>query len=182
MRKTFDLIAAPAGTEPGDYVPRVYAARNLPATSSATLEVQHGDAGWRVSLGWHCPDPVRDASGNTNLFVDAAALLAPTVADAQWITMGAPDKAVEGALWRADREELLRIRAEGLGTVKRQQPPNHWKAHSDWSEARWSVTFELASWPALDDHNQLAFAIWRGAAADRGGLKAIVPQWIAVEP
>ena len=181
MKKTFDLVAAPPGMQPGGYVPKVYATRIIPATKSATLQVERAVEGWRVALSWSCPNPIRDASADTDLFVDAAALLAPTVADAPWVTMGAPDKAVEAALWRADRKALFQIRAEGLGTVKRQPAPDGWKATPDWSDGRWTVRFELPAWPALDTHSQLAFAIWQGAAADRGGLKAIVPQWVPLE-
>jgi DMSO reductase family type II enzyme heme b subunit len=182
MKKTFDLVAAPTGMQPGGYVPKAYGLRIQPFTKSATLELQSRTAGWSVRLGWSCPDPVRDASRETDLFVDAAALLVPTVADAPWVTMGAPGMAVEAALWRADRPELLRIRAEGLGTVKRQAAPEQWRAEAAWEDGRWSVAWELSGWPALAENAQLTFAIWRGAAADRGGLKSICPQWIPFAP
>ena len=182
MKKTFDLVAAPTGMQPGGYVRVAYGLRNEPFTPSATLDVQRNTEPWRVRLSWSCPEPVRDASGDTDRFVDAAALLVPTVKDAPWVTMGAAGMAVEAALWRADRADLLRIRAEGLGTVKRDTAPSPWKANAEWKDGRWSVSYDLASWPALEEQAQLTFAIWRGAAADRGGLKSICPQWIALTP
>jgi DMSO reductase family type II enzyme heme b subunit len=182
MEKTFDLVAAPTGMQPGGYVPRAYALRVEPFTKSATLDVQRHTEPWRVRLSWSCPDPVRDLGDDTDRFVDAAALLAPTVKDAPWVTMGAPGMAVEAALWRADRAELLWIRAEGLGTVKRSPAPGPWKATAEWKDGHWSVVYDLASWPALKEQAQLTFAIWRGAASDRGGLKSIYPQWNALTP
>ena len=181
MKKTIDLAAAPTGMQPGGYVRNAYALRVLPFTPSATLDVQRDAAGWHIRLTWGCPDPVLDLRGDTDRFVDAAALLAPTVAGAPWVTMGAPGLEVEAALWRAERDALLRIRAEGLVTVKRHEPLDRWKATADWKDGQWSVVYDLASWPALEEHSQLAFAIWRGAASDRGGLKSICPQWIAIE-
>ena len=181
MKKTIDMLAAPTGMQPGGYVPKAYALRVLPFTPTATLEVKHDSEGWHIRLTWSCPDPVRDLSGDTDHFVDAAALLTPTVAGAPWVTMGAPGMAVEAALWRAERDALLRIRAEGLGTVKRHEPLDRWTATADWKDGQWNVVYDLASWPSLEEHAQLAFAIWRGAASDRGGLKSICPQWIAIE-
>jgi DMSO reductase family type II enzyme heme b subunit len=181
MKQTVPMMAAPVGMVPGGYVARAYADRLLPNTKSATLEAQREGTGWRVRLSWSCPDPVRDASEHTDRFVDAAALLVPTVEDAPWISMGAPGKAVQAALWRADREVLLQIRAEGLGTVKRGPAPDRWKVKADWQEGIWSVSYELAPWPSLERRGQLAFAIWRGAAADRAGLKSTSTGLIALE-
>ena len=73
-------------------------------------------------------------------------------------------------------------RAEGLGTVKREAAPSEWRAEGVWRDGNWSVAYELPSWPSLAEQSQLSFAIWRGAAADRGGLKSICPQWIPLPP
>ena len=73
------------------------------------------------------------------------------------------------------RAELLRFHAEGLGSVKREAPPAHWKVLAEWAAGSWSVTFDLAPWPLLDRSPGLAVAIWRGAADDRGGLKSVSP-------
>jgi DMSO reductase family type II enzyme heme b subunit len=182
MKKSVDLIAAPTAAQPGGYVPKAYAERSTPAIRSATLEAERSPEGWRIRLAWSCPEAVRDISGDTDHFVDAAALAVPAVPDAPWVSMGAPGKAVEGALWRADRPGLLQFRAEGLGTVERDAPPAHWKVTAGWENGAWSVAFDLTPWPQLDQGAQLGFAIWRGTAADRGGLKSISPGWLALTP
>jgi DMSO reductase family type II enzyme heme b subunit len=182
MRRRLDLVAAPTAIQPGGYVAKAYADRVVPSVRSATLELDPGPRGRRVRLSWSCPAPVRDLGGETDRFVDAAALALPAAPDTPWATMGAPGKPLEGALWRADRAGLLRFRAEGLGSVKRESPPDHWRAVAAWEDERWSVSFELAPWPLLDASRQLAVAIWRGADDDRGGLKSVSPGWLTVTP
>jgi len=178
MKSRVDLIAAPTVMQPGGYVPKAYALRGLPMTPSATIEAARAGSGWRIQLVWSCPDPVRDIANETDRFLDAAALVAPTVAEAPWVTMGAPGQAIEGVLWRASESVPLRFRAEGLGSVQRGAAPEGWNLAADWSAGTWTVSFELASWPLLDTQPRVAFAIWRGAASDRAGLKSISPGWI----
>jgi DMSO reductase family type II enzyme heme b subunit len=182
MRRTLDLVAAPTAVQPGSYVPKAYADRSGPSVRSATLEVEPATRGRLVRVSWSCPAAVRELGRETDRFVDAAALAIPAAPDTPWVTMGAPGKPLEGALWRADRAELLHFHAEGLGSVKREAPPAHWKVLAEWAEGSWSVTFDLAPWPLLDRSRQLAVAIWHGAADDRGGLKSVSPGWVTVAP
>jgi DMSO reductase family type II enzyme heme b subunit len=180
--KTLALIAAPTSLQPGGYVPKAYSDRVNPSVESARFEVQTVPQGRRILLSWSCPEPVRELTGDVDHFVDAAALAIPATPDAPWISMGAPGKAVEGALWRADREALLQFHAEGLGTVKRQPAPDAWQVAAEWRAGEWSVRFDLAAWPHLERNTRLAFAIWRGATADRGGLKSVSSGWVRLEP
>jgi DMSO reductase family type II enzyme heme b subunit len=182
MRKTLGLIVAPTVIQPGLYVAKAYADRTVPSVRSATLEVEPGPQGRRVRVSWSCPTAVRELGQETDRFVDAAALAIPAAPDTPWVTMGAPGKPLEGVLWRADRAKPLRFHAEGLGSVKREAPPAHWKVLAEWTAGHWSVTFDLAPWPRLDQSPQLAVAIWRGAADDRGGLKSVSPGWVTVAP
>jgi DMSO reductase family type II enzyme heme b subunit len=180
MKKQIDLVAAPVGLQPGGYVPKAYADRANPKTASATLEVARLPGIWRVAVSWECAAPVREVGDDPSLFPDAAALLVPQVEGAPWITMGAPGRGVEGLLWRADRKPVYSVHAEGLGTVKRDEPPAGWSAKPDWRNGSWRVDFTLRGWPALDAAQQLAFAIWRGSERERGGLKSVTPGWIGV--
>ena len=175
---SISLIAAPTALSPGGYVSKAYAERAVPQTPVAELEaVKLGDR-WRLRVLWSCAEPVRELGEDVDRFVDAAAVLAPGSADAPWVSMGAPGKAVEGALWRADRAGLLGVRAEGLGTVERSAAREGWRAVSEWKAGRWSVDFELQGWPVLDDRRRLAIAIWQGARGDSGGLKSVSPGWL----
>lgn len=180
MKKTVSLIAAPTAMQPGGYVPKAYADRTKPTTAQADLNVEAADKGWKITLSWACATPMKSIAKETDKFLDACALIVPTTEDAQWITMGAPEKAVEGVLWKADRERPFRMRAEGLGTMTRADAPADWKVTSAWANGRWQVTFEIGDWPVLAKHKKLAFAIWHGQDQDRGGLKSVSPDWLGV--
>ena len=115
------LIAGPVGVQPGGYIKSAYAGRDKATTTpSASMDLTRSGKGYRIGLQWQCPNPVKTTGSNTDIWVDACAGLAPAAAGANWITMGSEAQPVEGALWRADREELHAILAEGLGSVHRQ--------------------------------------------------------------
>ena len=181
MKTKLDLIAAPTALQPGNYVKTAYLDPRTPSTLTADVEVTQNGKTWQLTLSWDCPDPVTDISDDTHVFIDSAAFLAPGTPDAAWITMGAEGKPVEAVLWRADRETPLRVVAEGWGTVERNEPPEGWTVTSAWKKGRWTVTFSIAEWPALEAHEQFATAVWRGAARNRAGLKSVSPGWIPIK-
>ena len=182
MKKRLNLIAAPTSTQPGGYINKAYLERTVPFTKWAIVEVNKEASRWVVELTWACANPVKDASDQTDAFVDAAAVLVPSKPNAQWITMGDTEKPVEGALWRPDQKRLIQIHAQGLGSVQRQASPEGWEVISIWNNDLWNVKFSFSNWLALESHRQLAIAIWQGAAQDRGGLKSISPGWLPLEP
>lgn len=181
MKKDIALIAAPTAIQPGGYVPVAYAERSVPLTAKAELEVARQGDGWAVVLSWACSEPVDSIAAETDRFVDACAILAPSVADAPWITMGETGKGVEGLLWRADQAAPQRIEATGLGSVSRLPAPAGSRVDARWQDGRWRVEMTLPAWPALAGQRQIAVAIWRGAVAERAGLKSVSPGWMAVE-
>jgi len=180
MKQIVTMIAAPTATQPGGYIAKAYADRTTPSVAQAELSVEPADKGWKISLRWECPAPVKSIAKETDKFLDCCALLVPVTEDAQWVTMGAPGKAVEGLLWKADREKLWRMHAEGLGTMQRSDAPQDWKVAAAWDNGHWLVSFEIADWPLLAQQKQLAFAIWKGEKQDRGGLKSVSPGWLSV--
>lgn len=174
-----ELMAAPVGMQPGAYVPTAYADAGDAVTPMAELFVERSK-GWRVRLRWKAPKPISALEGDPGRFVDACAVLTGETADAPWMTMGEPGKAVVGALWRADRDKPYRIRAEGLGTVERSEPGVAWNVVPVWANGAWDVTFDFAAWPALDQAAKLAVAIWQGERQQRAGLKSVSADWISV--
>ncbi len=180
MKKKIELIAAPTGIQPGGYVAKAYANRLEALTPSLELESARPPGSWRLRLRWPCPEPVRDTSDAPSEFPDAAALFAPRTEDAQWMTMGAPNKGVDGVLWRADGENLYTIQAEGLGSMKRGDAPQAWQFTAGHEEGFWQLELNLPGWSTLDSAGRLAVAVWRGSAQDRGGLKSVTPGWLDV--
>lgn len=181
MNRTITLTAAPTAMQPGGYVPVAYADRTTALTPAANLEMVAVGQGWRVTLSWACATPVRNTINETDRFPDACALLAPLAPDAPWITMGAPDKPVEGFLWKADREQPFLIRADGLGTVVRSAPPQGTRVDATWNDGHWQVVFEIPEWAALAAQRQIAIAVWAGAQQERAGLKSVSPGWLTLE-
>ena len=176
-----ELIAAPVGVQPGGYVAKAYAGRDkAPVTPSLELEVARPPGIWRLRLRWPCPEPVREVGGDPSVFPDAAALFAPQHEASAWITMGAPGMGVDGVLWRADGERLHAIRAEGLGSMKRDDAPEGWSFAAKHAQGFWQLELTLPGWATLDRSQRVAAAIWRGSAQDRGGLKSVSPGWLNV--
>lgn len=181
MSRTIALTAAPTAMQPGGYVPVAFADRTTALTPTASLDVQSSGEGWRIMLGWACAAPVRHTVNETDRFPDACAVLAPLADDSPWITMGAPARAVEGFLWKADRRQPFLIRAEGLGTVQRSAPPEGTTIDAQWHDGQWRVAFDIPRWSALAARRQIAIAIWAGASQERAGLKSVSTDWLALE-
>ncbi len=180
MAKSIDLIAAPTSIQPGGYIAKAYSDRQIALTSKAKLSFEDTADTRRILLTWECPEPVRDASNNTNSFVDSAALLVPRQADAPMMTMGATDFPVEGVFWRADKNVPIRIDARGLGSVVRSPASQGWKVIAEWVDGFWGVRFDVGNWQPLNELHLLGVAIWQGKSAERGGLKSVTANWLDV--
>lgn len=180
MKQRIVLIAAPTALSPGGYVKKAYEDRIHPQVDSAEIEIfRNRNGGSDIELTWLCPNPVRSIAGETDLFMDAAAILAPQNENSPLFTMGAAGGlGVEGAMWRAERDQFTMISSEGLGSVKRQKAPDDWQVDSSWSAGKWSLKCSFGKWEALEAQSKFALAIWLGASQDRGGLKSITPAWI----
>ncbi|MCP4039306.1 MAG: hypothetical protein GY733_20365 [bacterium] len=176
-----ELLAAPIGGQPGGYVSKAYAGRDTSvSTPSLELEVARPPGVWRLRLRWPCPEPVWDVSSDPALFPDAAAVFAPQHEQSPWVTMGAAGMGVDGVLWRADRDRLYAVSAEGLGSMKRSEAPQSWQSSAKHAQGHWQLDLTLPGWATLDGSSRVAAAIWRGSARDRGGLKSVTPGWLEV--
>lgn len=180
MKHEVKLVAAPTGMQPGGYVSRAYADRNVALTPSLEIEVARPPGIWRIRLRWPCPEPVRDVHADPSLFPDAAAVFSPRADASPWVTMGAPGLGVDGVLWRADTDRLIAVQAEGLGTMKRSDAPAVWRHAATHADGVWQLDLTLPGWPTLDASGRVAAAVWRGSAKERGGLKSVSPGWIEI--
>ncbi|MBK6288221.1 MAG: hypothetical protein IPJ33_15810 [Gammaproteobacteria bacterium] len=181
IRKKLALIVAPPAMQPGGYIMKAYADRTEPRVPELNVSVVRSARGFLIEVDWACEVAHRLTAGETDLFTDACALMAPETGEAQWLTMGAPGHAVEAAYWRADRERPWRMRAEGLGTMQRSEAPAAWSARGEWAGGRWQVRFELDDWAPLVTQKKLAIAVWSGQAGERAGLKSVTADWLALE-
>lgn len=180
MKKRVNLIAAPAAMSPGGYVQKAYADRTVPATPFVDVNTTTNGAIFKISIVWSCPHPSRTITGDTDKFLDAAGIMVPLTEDSPLMLMGQPGNGVEVAYWRAEKDELLLVQAEGLGSSMRKPAPSDWSVVSDWSNGTWGVSFAFPHWEPLSRMGKIGIAIWRGDSSDRGGLKSVSPDWISL--
>jgi len=181
MRTELNMMAAPTGIQPGGYVAKAYSDRVQPLLAKILLESDFARGrGYRITVSWQCRQPVTDISTDTNLFVDACALLVPATDSASWMTMGDAHNPVEGVLWRADKAAPYKIDAKGFGNVVRSGVPEGWSARAERSKEGWQVSFSLGSWAALEKMQKVAVAVWLGAEKERAGLKSVSQGWISL--
>jgi len=178
--KPIKLVAAPTAIQPGGYVKKAYQDRLDANTQLAFVNVEKVDTGFKIVVVWDAPNPVMQLDGNPRQFVDGAAILIPNVEDAPWVTMGAPGKAIEGFLWKADKKKLFHIKAEGLGSVERSELPRGWSFDAEHNGTQWVLTVNAPAWKALAQQKKLGVAIWQGDLAERAGLKSISPGWVEI--
>lgn len=178
MRQTLSLIAAPTGMQPGNYVKAAYADASTPATPSLDINVMASGGSWEIHTRWACAQPNSTVSGYTDRFADALAILVPCAQEANWITMGSPEAPVEGILWRADRDGLIRIGAQGLGSVQRQPSPAGWRVKSEYSKGVYTLMWLFPKWENLERFKRCGFAVWQGAQHQRAGLKSVSAGWV----
>lgn len=178
MKTTLNLIAAPTAMQPGNYVKAAYADVVSPATSTLQVESFRTGDSWEISMKWACPSTSSSCANETDRFVDAAAFIVPAHENANWITMGSVDAPIEGVLWRADRNELLKIDAKGMGAAQRSTAPSGWRVQVESGNGFYQLLFLFPRWESLNRFERGAFAVWQGAQRQRAGLKSVSPGWV----
>lgn len=180
--KTVEMMAAPTAMQPGGYILKAYADHSTAHTPQVELDYEHAVArGYRITLRWACARPMSKIDDNPALFTDACALLVPVREDSPWITMGDKGKPVQGVLWRADRDALWRMQAEGLGTMQRSTAPESWSVQASWDHGYWQVVLQLPGWVELEQAQRLGIAVWQGEDKERAGLKSVSTDWVGLE-
>lgn len=180
MKQTLSLIAAPTAMQPGNYVKAAYADAILPATPTLDVQVQQSGDAWEIHTRWRCDKPNDSVIGHTDKFADALAILVPCTDNANWMTMGSSDAPVEGIMWRADRAELIRIGAQGLGSVQRQPSPAGWRVKSEYRDSIYTLMWLFPKWENLSRFKRCGFAVWQGEQHQRAGLKSVSAGWVAI--
>lgn len=180
MKITLNLMPAPTGMQPGNYVKAAYAEVLTPATSTIEVESMRNGDSWEIAVRWHCPSASPTLANETDRFVDAVALMVPSSEHANWITMGSVEAPIEGVLWRADRSELLRVDAQGLGTVQRSPAPAMWRVKAEQANEHYTVRWLFPKWENLTHFGRCAIAVWQGSERQRAGLKSVTAGWVTL--
>jgi DMSO reductase family type II enzyme heme b subunit len=178
-------MGTPVGLQPTGAIRNTWISRKIGAVSAVGVAAVHDGSQLAFRLEWE--DPVADrAVDDPTAFVDAAAVLLPAVVGAPSVTMGAPGLAVNAWYWRADADGRGRhVVAEGLGTT-RTVDVELVRGRGTWRDGRWRVvitralrvaTAEPVAQLRSGEVTGFAVAIWDGAHAERGGIKAFSGDW-----
>jgi DMSO reductase family type II enzyme heme b subunit len=170
---------------PSAYVQASWKDRPRGAIGELRVRAAAGEGGGlAVRLEWTALRPSRSIS-DVNVYPDACAMLFPADGrEAEFGTMGSPEHPVGGWHWRAGTELPFAVTATGIGTVERAKE-HPVQARARWSEGSWQVVLAgplgakglpLRKGSALP----VAFAVWSGAARERGGVKSYTPQHCAL--
>lgn len=178
------LVPAPVTMQPSKYIQGKWKDGGFGRTAEVSCKAVHNGKDIAFRLEWAAASPKQNRVDN-NDFPDAAALLFPLTKDASLI-MGAETGPVNIWYWRADRPQVAKSNlAMGIGTSKVVEEGAIASAARH-KGGRWSVVLtramavgENAALFAAGGKINIAFAIWQGANAERAGLKAFSPQWLA---
>jgi len=180
------LMGTPVGLQPTEAIRSSWMGREIGAVGSVRVSSVHDGQVLAFRLEWS--DGEEDAAlSDTTAFVDAAAVLLPSVPGAPAVTMGAPGSAVTAWYWRADDAtgRGRQVVAEGLGTTRTlDQEMVH--SRGEWRDGRWRVVLARSlrvesAEPVVQLEAGLVtgfgVAVWEGSHGERAGIKAFSGDW-----
>lgn len=183
------MIGTPVGLQPTEAIRAGWANKRIGAVSEVQVSALHNGEVVAFRLEW--ADAIENKElGDTTAFSDAAAVLLPVVPGAPVITMGAPGLPVNAWYWRADSDAQGReVLAEGIGS-SRTVDLSLVHGHGVWKGGRWKVVIsralqvngpEKCAQLTAGEKTEFAVAIWDGANAERGGIKAFNGAWLELQ-
>lgn len=185
---TYDLAGTPTGAvDSSKYVMQAVDGEAVGAVDRVEAAGVHDGDRLIVRLSWAdttCDETVADGTD----YVDKAAIAFPLAEGASVMTMGSERAPVNAWYWRADRCVPLDVLAMGYGDVNRREATvSGLGVRADYRDDRWHVVFRR-SLTAEGRHvdftrhpHAAAVAVWDGANAERGPLKAYSGEFTAFE-
>jgi DMSO reductase family type II enzyme heme b subunit len=183
------LMGTPVGLQPTGAIRNTWIDRKIGAVSAVAVAAVHDGSQLAFRLEWRDPSEDR-AVDDPTAFVDAAGVLLPAAVGAPSMTMGAPGLAVNAWYWRSDEDGRGRhVVAEGLGTTRTVDVESV-RGRGLWQGGRWRVVIARALRVATagpvaqlraGESTGFAVAVWDGAHAERGGIKAFSGDWQALQ-
>ena len=174
-----ELSPAPLDRQPSAYIQKSWSERRFGLVNQIFVRAIHNRNNLAVHLRWRCDHASRRIS-DINVYADACAIMFPldsVLTDMiQPQTMGSPEFPVGLWYWRAGVDQTYSARAMGIGTVERDH--ENLKARGICADDHWQVVISgdiqgLGRVKSLP----VAFAVWAGANAERGGIKSHSPEF-----
>jgi DMSO reductase family type II enzyme heme b subunit len=188
------LQPTPIASQPSVYVQAKWKEKPYGVTQRVSVRAAQNGERLYFRLSW-ANDTKKDSIRDTDQFTDAAAVLFPVNGNAVLQNMGTPQEPVNAWYWRSDLEEPFSVTAQGVGTTRRTQDPEL-GARAAFHDGAWNMVIRRRLARAADasfSHSEgyvnlvagasgmVGFAVWQGANQERGGLKAITPDWQPLE-
>ena len=175
-----ELAPTPIESQPSAYVQQAWAGRPRGDAGSVSVRALASRDRLSLRLEWVATDPVNRISDN-GVYADSCAVMFPRSSSADIATMGDPSEPVTAVQWLAGKERPYVVRAQGLGTAKREADHGA-EAIGDWSGGSWKVVLSCPLGGGTPDlspgsSTSIGVAIWSGAAGERAGVKAHTPVW-----
>ncbi len=179
------LTPTPIALQPSKYIQAKWRDGQFGHTDAVGLQAAHNDRELCIRLEWECKTRA-DVVADNNEFADAAALLFP-LSETASLLMGTDGSPVSLWHWRAHRPRTARKNvAEGIGTSALVRSGPDILTQAVYHGGRWAVVFRrvmAAEGPGVvgfkpGQSYRTALAVWTGANAERGGLKAFSPEWV----
>ena len=175
--ETVNLIPAPLGMQPTEYIRKSWEGRPYGNAKAMQVSSVHDGHTWAIRASWPGVSP----AGKD--FPDALAVALPVKGKPALILMGAPDAPIHFLRWAANKEGVRSLIATGMG----QSGPGPGIKSSAQSHADgdiWSVVISRALGSGKNIAPLLAgqktgigFALWYGGNDERAGIKAFSIDW-----
>lgn len=178
-----ELVPAPVGLQPTEHIQVMWENRPYGEVETASLRAVHDGTAIAVLLMWADPQP---SSGAGESFPDGAALAFPVAGEPELMQMGSPEAPLQFIQWKASKSEARSVYAKGIGSSVPGTPVGE-TAKGSWSSGRWAVAFTRRLAGGENSANlvpgaasQIGIAVWNGSNEERAGIKAVSPDWTAL--
>lgn len=174
-RISLRALATPAGMQTSEYLLKNYRDGDWGKERDIGVRTWQTRHNLTVLLDWRAPSPVSRFHA-PDAFLDRCAVLFPLDDETPFITMGSPEHPAQIWTWRADGKFEC-LHAQGPGTISARTAAGM-RAHGAWLDGSWRVSI---AGPQPAGPRRFTVATWDGSAKERGGMKALAPEWIELD-
>jgi DMSO reductase family type II enzyme heme b subunit len=179
-----ELVPAPLGLQPNGFIQANWRGRSYGETPYIEAQAVHDGSILAVRLRWPAAAP---ANGSRDGFSDGAAIAFPVVGEPVLWSMGADGEPVHFIQWQALKNSVRSVIAWGIGTSVPAATVGE-AVNAGWSQGFWTIVLMRALAGGAEaaglkpgTATGIGFAVWNGTNEERGGIKAVAPDWTPLE-
>ena len=176
-----NMMPTPIGMQPNDYIINKWEDKPYGHLDRIGVMSVHDGEHIIFALQWVDEE---STLGEDEGFPDGVVVAFPVRGEPHIFSMGSEDEPIHGLHWRARFNEIRSVVATGIGSSV-DGPEMKLSVKTAWKDSVWRVvmsrelkTPEGAAPLAPGADTQIGFAVWNGANEERGGIKAVSPEWV----